>query len=320
MQQRNSRNAQGIDVSRYQGKIDWKAVKADGISFAFIKASQGQRYVDPTFITNAKGAKAAGVLLGAYHFLDATSVDAAKGEARHFADVLDQVGGAKALDLPAVMDYENNPGNLSKTLISAVALAFLIELERLTGRKPIIYTGNAFAANFNASLGGYPLWIARYSDTRVPSDTVTWKRWDIWQYSDSGKVVGIKGNVDMNEYSGTVDELRTQFGKGPTVPAQDTESVTSGVFRVNGKEAGKALLYGSRTYVPLRSLANALSLSYRWDNTRKEAYLNGTKLQTVQLVEDTAYVQFKPIAEAYGGIVSWDSKNKIASLKTKGEK
>ncbi|WP_025684820.1 GH25 family lysozyme [Paenibacillus maysiensis] len=317
MQARKKGNAQGIDVSRYQGKIDWKAVKADGISFAFIKASQGQRYVDPTFILNAKGAKAAGVLLGAYHFLDATSVDAAKAEARHFADVLDQVGGAKALELPAVMDYENNPGKLSKTLISAVALAFLLELERLTGRKPIIYTGNAFAANFNASLGGYPLWIARYSDTRVPSDTMTWKRWDIWQYSDSGKVAGIKGNVDMNEYDGTADELRKRFGA--VVPAQETESVTSGIFRVNGKEAGKALLYGSRTYVPLRSLANALGLSYRWDNTRKEAYLNGAKLQTVQLVEGTAFVQLRPIADAYGAVVSWDSKNKIASLKTKGE-
>ncbi|MGR6765339.1 glycoside hydrolase family 25 protein [Paenibacillus sp. T2-29] len=213
MQARKKGNAKGIDVSRYQGKIDWKAVKADGISFAFIKASQGQRYVDPTFNTNAKGARAAGVLLGAYHFLDATSVEAAKAEARHFAEVLEQVGGGKSLDLPPVMDYENNPGKLSKTLISAVALAFLIELERLTGRKPIIYTGNAFAANFNASMGGYPLWIARYSETRLPSDTVTWKRWDIWQYSDSGKVKGIAGNVDLNEFDGTADEIRTRFNK-----------------------------------------------------------------------------------------------------------
>ncbi|MDY7989743.1 GH25 family lysozyme [Paenibacillus polymyxa] len=317
MQSRKKGNARGIDVSRYQGKIDWKAVKADGISFAFVKASQGQRYVDPTFITNAKGAKGAGVLLGSYHFLDATSVDAAKAEARHFAEVLEQVGGGKSLDLPPVMDYENNPGNLSKTLISAVALAFLLELERLTGRKPIIYTGNAFAANFNASLGGYPLWIARYSDTRVPSDTVTGKRWDIWQYSDSGKVAGIKGNVDMNEYDGTADELRKRFDA--VVPAQETESVTPGTFRVNGKEIGKALLYGSRTYVPLRSLANALGLSYRWDNARKEAYLNRSKLQTVQLVEGTAYVQLRPIADAYGAVVSWDQKNKIATL-TRGDK
>ncbi|MGG4216558.1 GH25 family lysozyme, partial [Paenibacillus alvei] len=270
MQQRNSRNAQGIDVSRYQGKIDWKAVKADGISFAFIKASQGQRYVDPTFTTNAKGARAAGVLLGAYHFVDAISVETAKAEARHFAEVLKQVGGGKSLDFPPVMDYENNPGNLSKTLISAVALAFLLELERLTGCKPIIYTGNAFAANFNASLGSYPLWIARYSDTRVPSDTVTWKHWDIWQYSDSGKVAGIKGNVDMNEYDGTTDELRERFAKRP----EQTETVTSGSFVVNGKQVGKTLLFNGRMYVPLRVLANALGLSCHWDTSLKVAYLN----------------------------------------------
>ncbi|MDQ0046052.1 lysozyme [Paenibacillus polymyxa] len=232
--------------------------------------------------------------------------------------MVDQVGGAKALDLPAVMDYENNSSKLSKTLINAVALAFLLELERITGRKPIIYTGNAFAANFNASLVGYPLWIARYSDTRVPSDTVTWKRWDIWQYSDSGKVAGIKGNVDLNEFDGNTVELRKRFGA--VMPVQETESVTSGTFCINGKEVGTALLYGPRTYVPLRSLANALGLSYRWDNARKEAYLNGSKLQTVQLVEGTAYVQLRPIADAYGAVVSWDSKNKIASLTTKGEK
>ncbi|MBP1307345.1 hypothetical protein JOD82_000360 [Paenibacillus sp. 1182] len=160
-----------------------------------------------------------------------------KREARHFADVVDQVGGAKALDLPAVMDYENNPGKLSKTLIT-VALAFLIKLERITGRKPIIYTGNAFAANFNASLGGYPLWIARYSETRVPSDTVTWKRWDIWQYSDSGKVSGIKGNVDLNEFDGTTDELRKSIWR--YCPWTRDRIRTSGTFRVNGKEAGES--------------------------------------------------------------------------------
>jgi lysozyme len=127
---------------------------------------------------------------------------------------------------------------------------------------------------------------------------VTWKRWDIWQYSDSGKVAGIKGNVDMNEFDGTADELCKRFSA--VVPAQETESVTPGIFCVNGKEAGRALLHGSRTYVPLRSLADVLGFSYHWDNTRKEAYLNRAKLQTVQLVDDTAYVQLKPIAEAYG--------------------
>ncbi|KAF6584866.1 glycoside hydrolase family 25 protein [Paenibacillus sp. EKM211P] len=211
MQNRIPNAAEGIDVSRYQGTIDWKRVRADGKSFAFIKASQGQRYVDPTFITNAKGIKAAGLLLGAYHFVDATSVNTAKAEARHFAEVLDQVGGAKALDLPAVMDYENNPGGLSSAAIHEIALAFLTEFERVSGRKPMVYTGNAFAAHFKVPLGSYKLWIARYSSTRVPSDTTPWKSWDFWQYSDNGRVEGIQGPVDLNVYAGTEAELRQAF-------------------------------------------------------------------------------------------------------------
>ncbi|ADM68954.1 Lysozyme M1 [Paenibacillus polymyxa E681] len=210
MQNRNPNAAEGIDVSRYQGTIDWKRVRADGKSFAFIKASQGQRYVDPTFITNAKGIKAAGLLLGAYHFVDATSVNAAKAEARHFAEVLDQVGGVKALDLPAVMDYENNPGGLSSAAIHEIALAFVTEFERVSGRKPMVYTGNAFAAHFKAPLDSYKLWIARYS-TRVPGDTTAWKNWGFWQYSDSGRVDGIQGPVDLNVYAGTEAELRQAF-------------------------------------------------------------------------------------------------------------
>ncbi|MGZ0040044.1 glycoside hydrolase family 25 protein [Paenibacillus ottowii] len=213
MQNRSPNAAEGIDVSRYQGTIDWKRVRADGKSFAFIKASQGQRYIDPTFITNAKGIRAACILLGAYHFVDATTVNAAKAEARHFAEVLDQVGGAKALDLPAVMDYENNPGGLSSAAIHEIALAFLTEFERVSGCKPMVYTGNAFAAHFKAPLGSYKLWIARYSSTRVPSDTTLWKNWDLWQYSDSGRVEGIQGPVDLNVYAGTEAELRQAFAR-----------------------------------------------------------------------------------------------------------
>ncbi len=254
-------------------------------------------------------------MLGAYHLLDATNVDVAKAEARHLAEVLEQVDGGKSLDLPPVMDYENNPGNLFKTLISAVALAFLLEMERLTGRKPIIYTGDTFVTNFNAHWAIIH-WIARYSDTRVPNDAVTWKRWDIWQYSDSGKVVGIKGNVNLNKFDGTVDQLRKRFGA--VVPAQQTESVTSGTFRINGKEAEKALLYGSRTYVSLRSLANGLGLVLSLGQYQQVSLFKRGQAQTVQLVDGTAYVQLRPITDAYRTVVSWDSKNKIASLKTKG--
>ncbi|WP_405131169.1 GH25 family lysozyme [Paenibacillus sp. FSL H8-0317] len=213
MQQRNDSNVQGIDVSRYQGKIDWLQVKADKREFVFIKATEGQTYTDPNFVANVKGALSAGLLVGTYHFLKATTAAAAKAEAVHYAKSLEEIGGAKALQLPPVMDYENNPDGISKAQINIVAKVFLTELERLTGIKPIIYTGNSFAANFDTSLSGYDLWIARYSNTRIPDDQPAWKTWTIWQYSDSGKVPGIAGNVDLNEFNGSLSDLKARYGK-----------------------------------------------------------------------------------------------------------
>ncbi|GGG61862.1 glycoside hydrolase family 25 protein [Paenibacillus radicis (ex Gao et al. 2016)] len=232
MQARSGGNAQGIDVSRYQGTIDWKKTAADGISFAFAKASEGQFYRDPYFAGNVSGARAAGVMIGAYHFLNAASTDAAKKEAANFANAIATVGGIGQLDLPPVMDYENNPSKLSKSAINAVAKAFLTELERLTGVKPIIYTGNSFAANFDASLGGYELWVARYS-TQPPSNVTAWSKWSFWQYSDGStggsrpsggrKVAGISGPVDLNEYAGTVEELRAKYTDQEDEPMTEAE-------------------------------------------------------------------------------------------------
>ncbi|WP_366290240.1 glycoside hydrolase family 25 protein [Paenibacillus sp. AN1007] len=225
MQNRTPGNTQGIDVSRYQGSIDWAKVKASGMTFVFIKATEGRTYIDPNFQGNVTGALAAGMMVGTYHFFRGTSVEIAKAEAAHYANTLNKVGGAKALQLPPVLDYENNPGNLSKAQINTVAKAFLTELQRLTGVKPIIYTGNAFARNFDASLGSYDLWIARYSSTRVPDEQTAWKRWTFWQYTDSGRVNGISGNVDMNEFEGTAQQLRARYtaaAPNPTNPTNPT--------------------------------------------------------------------------------------------------
>ncbi|WP_433946220.1 glycoside hydrolase family 25 protein [Paenibacillus sp. SN-8-1] len=178
MQSRNSRNTQGIDVSHHNGKIDWLKVKADGRVFAFIKASQGKSFRDDQFVTNVRGARAAGLLVGAYHFLNATTLDDARAEASNFAAAIQVAGGADSFELPPVLDYENNPGGLSAAQITAVAIAFLVEIERLTDRRPIIYTGNSFAGFFDVFLGSYKLWIARYSD-KVPTDTKAWSKWDI---------------------------------------------------------------------------------------------------------------------------------------------
>lgn len=223
MQSRNSRNVQGIDVSHWQGPIDWTQVHAAGKAFVFMKASQGTTRVDPNFKVNATGAKAVGLLVGTYHFLDATTTEAARQEAQHFFKTIQSAG--VEFDLPPVMDYENNPGQLSKKMINEIAKAFLLEIEKLTGRKPIIYTGNSFAQNFDTELGTYPLWVARYSN-QAPYDVLGWSTWNFWQYSDSGRIPGINASVDLNEFSGTVKELQ-RFCQTGTDSAATTKTTDS---------------------------------------------------------------------------------------------
>lgn len=222
MQARNSKNAQGVDISHHNGPVDWAKVKADGISFAFLKASEGQTYKDDTFASHINAARSAGVLVGAYHFVRAVSKADARAEAANFYATIRAAGGIDSLDLPPVMDYEDNKGGLSRSQINAVAAAFLTEIERLSGVRPIVYTGNAFADNFDPGIGKYPLWIARYS-TQVPAECAAWSRWDFWQYSDGqiggyrpsgGRAVdGVSGLPDLNEYAGTVADLKTRFTK-----------------------------------------------------------------------------------------------------------
>ncbi|WP_217506349.1 glycoside hydrolase family 25 protein [Paenibacillus xylanilyticus] len=223
MQARNQLNAQGIDVSHHNGNIDFKKVAADGISFVFIKATQGKSFRSSKFLQFVKDAKAAGLLIGAYHYVDdsAGSVEAAKAEAANFYNAIQAAGGIDVFDLPPVMDYESNKNGYSKATVTAVAKAFLEEVHRLTGVKPLVYTYPAFIGNFSG-LNSYPLWIARYSN-QTPVDASGWTRWDFWQYSDGAaggylprgnrKVDGISGAVDLNEFDGTLAQLKAKYGK-----------------------------------------------------------------------------------------------------------
>ncbi|MDQ0497376.1 hypothetical protein QOZ95_005618 [Paenibacillus brasilensis] len=208
-------------------------------------------------------------------------------------------------------------------------LGVLLALVIFTGVRPIVYTYPSLIGNFTG-LSDYPLWIARYSATQVPSGASGWSRWDFWQYSDGSaggtlpsgtrKVAGIAGPVDLNEFDGTGNDLQTRFSKKPSVPKEEAAIAKDGSFQINGENAGKVPLFDGKAYVPLRMLANALGIPLRWDNAKKVAYLNNRKLQSVKLVEGTAYVQLRPIAESYGAETSWDAKNKIAGLKMKGDK
>jgi lysozyme len=178
----------GIDVSHHNGVVDWKKVAADGVKFVFLKASEGTSFVDKTFYTNAAQASAAGIHVGAYHYAKFGTVAEARAEAKHF---LKTVAGVK-LTYPLVLDLEENKKNASKAVLTNAAVAFMQALEN-TGYVAMLYAGKYFLENTldESKLKPYALWVARYNKTLG-------RQADVWQYTETGKVQGIKGNVDMN--------------------------------------------------------------------------------------------------------------------------
>jgi lysozyme len=178
----------GIDVSHHNGSIDWKKVKADGIKFVFIKSTQGTGYSKVDYFRNqAPKALGHGLQVGAYHYAVFSNIHEAISEAQYFLSVIKDY----KLTYPPVLDLEENKEKASKKQLTDAAIAFLDVLKH-AGYAPILYTGKSFlATELDESRIHYPLWIARYNDELG-------RKADIWQYSSTGKVDGIKGNVDMN--------------------------------------------------------------------------------------------------------------------------
>ena len=145
----------GIDVSHWQGAIDWPRVADDGVAFAFIKATEGGDYVDPRFAANWAGAAQAGVMRGAYHFYRPQPDAAAQAE--HFLRTVQLRAG----DLPPVLDVEVTDGR-SASAIAAGVRTWLETVERATGRRPIVYTRAGFWNQVGGGFGAYPLWVAHY--------------------------------------------------------------------------------------------------------------------------------------------------------------
>lgn len=192
------RSVRGIDVSHWQGAIDWRAVEAGGIVFAFAKATEGATFTDPAFAANWEGMGGTRIIRGAYHFFRPQTDPAA--QAAHFLRTV-RLG---ASDLPPALDVEVTDGVDRATLVSRV-LAWLDAVEQGTGKRPIVYTYQNFYDTYLAgSLAGYPLWIARYGGT-PPSVS----GWTFWQFSDAGSVPGISAAVDLDWFNGSEAELRT---------------------------------------------------------------------------------------------------------------
>ena len=189
----------GIDVSEWQGEIDWERVSNSGISIAYIRASEGSGYVDPDAIRNYNGAKEAGIKVGFYHYLTATTVSEAIEQANFFVSVIQNLN----VDCRLAMDFENFQG-LDTYEINQISQAFLEEVERVSGKKTIIYSDAYNAAyTFSEELASeYPIWVADYYVSEPGNGN--WIAWDGFQYTDEGKISGIEDYVDRDYFTSGV--------------------------------------------------------------------------------------------------------------------
>ncbi|MCA9661622.1 MAG: MYXO-CTERM sorting domain-containing protein [Myxococcales bacterium] len=200
---------QGIDVSYWQGDIDWKAVAGDGIKFAIIRASDGTGYIDSKFAPNWAGAQDNGILVGAYQYFRPSQDPIAQAEI-----LLDKMGPYAAGMLPPVIDVETSEG-LSPNQVANRVGQWIDHVEAATGVKPIIYTGKYIWEGQVASAewADYPLWIAQYGP-ECPDLPKQWSDWMIFQTSSKGSVSGIAGSVDMNLFNGDYAALEDFAGGG----------------------------------------------------------------------------------------------------------
>lgn len=197
----------GIDVAKYQGEIDWARVAASGISFAFVKATEGGDMIDENFHSNWRGAKAAGLPRGAYHFyyFCRPAIEQARWFIRHVP--------RDPAALPPVLDVEWNPHSPTCTLrpdpavVRSEMRVFLTAVERHYRKRPIIYTSiDFFDRNGLWRFKGYPFWLR--SVAGHPDDKYNGHPWVFWQYTGTGIVPGVQGNTDINVFHGDAEAWR----------------------------------------------------------------------------------------------------------------
>ncbi|MEP4769439.1 MAG: glycoside hydrolase family 25 protein [Roseibium sp.] len=186
---------QGIDVSFWQGKINWAAVARHGIDFAIIKASEGAEMKDPRFSENWSGCKTNRISCGAYHFfLPAYDFEL---QSDLLVDQLQSVSFDPETDIPPAIDCEEMQGLSPTTYVSALK-ALMKRLEEKLKCKPMIYVSPSFWQGLRSpKMDGHPLWIANYEvdSPKIPSP---WKSYRFWQYSDNGRIDGIDCAVDLD--------------------------------------------------------------------------------------------------------------------------
>jgi len=215
----------GIDVSRFQGVIDWPTVAGSGIRFVFVQASRGngtdctvrpgQCGPDPYFAANRLAAASVGIRVGAYHraFANGATATDARADALVEANIfIAAVGSLQRGELIPVIDAETPFTGMTSTSLRTWIRVFVKRVTKKLGRKPMIYTNaSSWSATGNTTefaKAKYPLWVAEWGVSRptVPANNWAARGYWVWQYTSSGSVPGISGRVDM-------DRLGKKLGK-----------------------------------------------------------------------------------------------------------
>lgn len=287
---------EGIDVSQWEGFINFDAVERAGIELVYIKATEGIDFVDPFFHRNYANASNAGLPVGFYHYLTARSASAARQEAYHFVAVTEGLSGAGKM----VMDIEDL-GGLTREEINVIARSFLQGVEEFSNKSAAIYADAYNASSvLEADLAQYPLWVAQYG-VDEPDMNNPWETWVGWQYTDRGRVAGIQGNVDRDIFrEGILDGNGEKVQRSAERPAY---GVTNIIYTVKPGDtlSGIARLYHVTVaqIVEANSIANPnliypgqqLTLEIRDDRKQADTYI------TYRVKEgDTLYA----IAQRYG--------------------
>ncbi|MEN8240341.1 MAG: GH25 family lysozyme [Chloroflexota bacterium] len=271
----NGKQAPGIDVSHYKNQIDWKRVKESGVTYAVLKCTESDNFVDSRFDYNWTQARRVGLIRGAYHFFRPLADPVA--QAQHFLRIAGDI--LHKTDLPPVLDVEVYPDfikNEYKRISSRErqqrVKIWLQTVEAATGRLPIIYTEfytwRDFLGN-NMELTRYPLWIANYKVERpkVPAENWGGRGWTFWQHTNRGVVPGIRDEaacVDLNYYISDLDSLKASLkidAPRSVPPAITNGDMMAGLIDAADAQGGSSDEWVART--KLRYLVDPIGNSLR---------------------------------------------------------
>jgi len=274
----------GIDVSKYQGRIDWRAVASTHVRFVIVRATLGNRYRDGRFAMNVAGARRNGLTVGTYHFAKPGRARwDPRAEADHFLDVVRVRTG----DVVPVLDIEET-GGLSPQQLRSWAGAWLDRVEARTGVRAMIYSGNHFWHTFMRNTPWFaqrdhPLWVAHWyvGSPDVPAGRWGGRGFTVWQWSSTGRVAGIKGSVDLDRMKGGI--------AGGTIASITVRPAEGGVIRAERIACGGRLGWCSRLANPgdpirLRAIPGDGARLIRWTGACAPA--GGARTCTVTALRD----------------------------------